>query len=290
VSDAEQPLGDEPAAGEYSGDEHLADVELNELLGRAEAILARRTGHRPELDHDETMRLVHQLAVHQIELDLQQQELRQARERLAESLARYVDLYDFAPAGYLTLDVDGVVVQSNLTGAELLGVERARALGLRFVDKVAQADRDMVDRFIERALRTRGEHTCEVPLVRYAQPNAVVAIEARRTPAGDQLRLALVDVTELRQAQLAAAQFATVAQREETARMLHDTVQQRLFGMSSSLQALQMHPSLEAGVRERIGALVDDLEVTITNIRQTIFDQRRGWSLDDPNGRGTAQD
>ena len=283
MSDADQPLGDEPTAGE-----HPADSDLTELLGRAEAILARRTGHQPELDRDETMRLVHQLAVHQIELDLQQQELRQARERLAESLARYVDLYDFAPAGYLTLDADGVVVQSNLTGAELLGVERARALGLRFVDKVAQADRDMVDRFIERARRTRGEHTCEVPLVRDAQPNAVVAIEARRTPEGDQLRLALVDVTELRQAQLAAAQFATVAQREETARMLHDTVQQRLFGLSSSMQALQMHPSLEPDVRERIGSLVDDLEVTITNIRQTIFDQRRGWSLDDPNGRGSS--
>lgn len=267
-----------------------ADTELADLLGRAEEILARRTGHGAELDHDETMRIVHQLAVHQIELDLQQQELRQARERLAESLARYVDLYDFAPAGYLTLDRAGVVVQSNLTGAELMGVERARALGLRFADKVAADDRGVIERFIERAVRTRGEHSCEVQLVRYAQPNATVAIEARRTPAGDQLRLALVDVTELRQAQLAAAQFATVAQREETARMLHDTVQQRLFGLSSSLQALQIHPSLEADVRERLSLLVDDLEVTITNIRQTIFDQRRGWSLDDPTGRGTAED
>ncbi len=253
------------------------DTELADLLGQAEAILARRTGHQPELDHDETVRIVHQLAVHQIELDLQQQELRQARERLAESLARYIDLYDFAPAGYLTLDSGGVVVQANLTGSELLGVERARVIGLRFADKVAVADRGMIERFIERALRARGEHTCEVQLVRYAQPNAVVAVEARRTPEGDQLRLALVDVTELRQAQLAATQFATVAQREETARMLHDTVQ-------------QMHTSLEADVRERIGSLVDDLEVTITNIRQTIFDQRRGWSLDDPNGRGAAQD
>ena len=263
---------------------------LHDLLARAEVILAARTGHQAELDHDETMRLVHQLAVHQIELDLQQQELRQARERLAESLARYVDLYDFAPAGYLTLDTDGVVVQSNLTGAELLGVERARALGLRFADKVASVDRGVAERFIDTALRTRGEHSCEIQLVRYAQPNAVVAVEARRTPDGEQLRLALVDVTELRQAQLAAAQFATVAQREETARMLHDTVQQRLFGLSSSLQALQMHPHLDAVVSERLELLVDDLEVTITNIRQTIFDQRRGWSLDDPNGRGAAEE
>jgi PAS domain S-box-containing protein len=278
VSDAEQPA----ATGQP------VHTDLTDLLGRAEAIMAERSGHQPELDHDETMRIVHQLAVHQIELDLQQQELRQARERLAESLARYVDLYDFAPAGYLTLDTDGVVVQSNLTGAELLGVERARAIGLRFVDKVAAVDRGVAERFIDNALRTRGEHSCEIQLVRYAQPNAVVAVEARRTPEGEQLRLALVDVTELRQAQLAAAQFATVAQREETARMLHDTVQQRLFGLSSSLQALQMHPHLEADVRERLELLVDDLEVTITNIRQTIFDQRRGWSLDDPNGRGSS--
>jgi signal transduction histidine kinase len=70
--------------------------------------------------------------------------------------------------------------------------------------------------------------------------------------------------------------------------MLHDTVQQRLFGLSSSLQALQMHPYLDADVRERLELLVDDLEVTIANIRRTIFDQRRGWSLDDPNGRGSS--
>lgn len=259
---------------------------LNDLLGRAEAILASRAGHRADLEHDETMRIVHQLAVHQIELDLQQQELRTAREQLAESLARYVDLYDFAPAGYLTLDREGMVVQSNLCGAELLGVERARAVGLRLVDRVVAGERDQVTRFIERALRTRGEHSCELHLVRYAQPDATVAVEARRSPEGEQLRLAMVDVTELRAAQRVAAQLEVVAQREETARMLHDTVQQRLFGLSSSLQAVMMHPRLDPEVRDRIGGLIDDLEVTITNIRQTIFDQRRGWSLDEPTGRG----
>lgn len=259
--------------------------DLNDLLGRAEAILAARAGHRIDLDHDETMRIVHQLAVHQIELDLQQQELRTAREQLVESLARYVDLYDFAPAGYLTLDREGTVVQSNLCGAELLGVERARAVGLRLVDRVVAGERDQVTRFIERALRTRGEHTCELQLVRYAQPDATVAVEARRSPDGEQLRLAMLDVTELRAAERVAAQLEVVAQREETARMLHDTVQQRLFGLSSSLQAVMMQPRLDPEVRDRIGGLIDDLEVTITNIRQTIFDQRRGWSLDEPTGR-----
>jgi PAS domain S-box-containing protein len=268
-----------------NGDETV-DSGLNELLGRAEAILAGRSGHSVDLEQDETIRIVHRLAVHQIELDLQQQELRAARERLAESLARYVDLYDFAPAGYLTLDRKGTVVQSNLCGAELLGVERASAVGLRLVDRVVADERDQVAQFVDRAVRTRGEHTCELHLVRYAQPDATVAIEARRSPDGDQLRLAMVDVTELRAAQRAAAQLEVVAQREETARMLHDTVQQRLFGLSSSLQAVMMHPRLDAELRDWLGGLIDDLEVTITNIRQTIFDQRRGWSLDEPTGRG----
>lgn len=281
-------MSDEPATDAHQGmnGDETVDNGLNELLGRAEAILAGRSGHSVDLEQDETIRIVHRLAVHQIELDLQQQELRAARERLAESLARYVDLYDFAPAGYLTLDRKGTVVQSNLCGAELLGVERARAVGLRLVDRVVADERDQVAQFVDRAVRTRGEHTCELHLVRYAQPDATVAIEARRSPDGDQLRLAMVDVTELRAAQRAAAQLEVVAQREETARMLHDTVQQRLFGLSSSLQAVMMHPRLDAELRDRLGGLIDDLEVTITNIRQTIFDQRRGWSLDEPTGRG----
>lgn len=81
---------------------------------------------------DESHRLLHELQVHQIELEMQNAELRQARDELEMVLGKYTDLYDFAPVGYFTLDRNGAIRAVNLSGASLLGVERAKLLGQRF--------------------------------------------------------------------------------------------------------------------------------------------------------------
>ena len=75
----------------------------------------------------ETQRLVHELQVHQIELEMQNEELQTARDEVASGLEKYSDLYDFAPVGYLTLDPEGRVLEANLTCASLLGIDRSRA-------------------------------------------------------------------------------------------------------------------------------------------------------------------
>jgi len=80
----------------------------------------------------ETLRLVHELQVHQIELELQNEELRTSRALREALLARYTELYDFAPVGYFTLARDGTILQTNLLGASLLGVERSNLQGRRF--------------------------------------------------------------------------------------------------------------------------------------------------------------
>ena len=72
---------------------------------------------------------MHELEVHQIELELQNEELRRAQVELEESRQQFSDLYDFAPVGYLTVDQNTVVVQANLTAATMLGVERGRLVG-----------------------------------------------------------------------------------------------------------------------------------------------------------------
>src|SRR6516165_3694942 len=80
--------------------------------------------------------LVDELRVHQIELELQNEELRQAQLQLAESRDRYSDLYEFAPVGYVTLDRQRRIIESNLTAASLLGIERIHLVGVdisRFV-------------------------------------------------------------------------------------------------------------------------------------------------------------
>ena len=87
-----------------------------------------------------SVELLHELQVHQIELEMQNEELRRAQLALEDSRARYVDLYEFAPVGYLTLTGEAVISEVNLTGARLLREERKKILGKRFARFVSRQD------------------------------------------------------------------------------------------------------------------------------------------------------
>src|SRR5271157_4080986 len=101
-----------------------------ELRRRAEArFKEKQSSQRSEVGDqstaEETQRLVHELEVHQIQLEMQNEELLQARAEVEAILGQYTDLYDFAPVGYFTFDRDGAIRQVNLTGVRLLGVDRS---------------------------------------------------------------------------------------------------------------------------------------------------------------------
>src|ERR1035437_763575 len=89
----------------------------------------------------ETQRLLHELQVHQIELELQNEELRNSRAQVEAAASRYTDIYDFAPVGYFTLKSNGVITQTNFAGARLLGLDRSRLVGKSFESFVSRADR-----------------------------------------------------------------------------------------------------------------------------------------------------
>ena len=109
------------------------------LRTAAEAQLAASPATTPD---QPVADLLHELQVHQIELEMQNEALRQTQHDLEESRDRYLDLYEFAPVGYLTLSAEGIIEAVNLTGAKLLGVERKALLHHRFVAFVATEDRD----------------------------------------------------------------------------------------------------------------------------------------------------
>ncbi len=119
-----------------------------------------------ELSADESRRLLHELRVHEIELEMQNEELRRAHEELEVSRARYFDLYDVAPVGYLRLDRQGVVLESNLTVSDLLGIERGELNGKPVTQFILPADQDTFYHHRRVLLETGRRCECELRLAR----------------------------------------------------------------------------------------------------------------------------
>jgi PAS domain S-box-containing protein len=126
--------------------------------------------------------LIHELTVHQEEIEVQTAQLIDTQHALEESRDRYVDLYDFAPVGYMTLDANGSILEINLTGARLLGKDRSKVLGIPFVNNVHVSDRLKVHDFLRRCKEDVGTVTVELTLGAAAD-NRIVELLTRRFEA-----------------------------------------------------------------------------------------------------------
>lgn len=144
--------------------------------------------------------VIHELQVYQIELEMQNAELCHTRDKLEEMLEKYSDLFDFAPVGYLTLNRDGIIQTVNFTGASLLGAERSRLLGWRFGQFIAKEYRSAFTDFLNIVFTGEGTNTCEVALLKEGNIPLFVQIEGRSDEEGQECRLALIDITERKQA------------------------------------------------------------------------------------------
>jgi len=175
-------------------------ADAAELRRRAEdrlrAAATKRTPARTETD---TQRLVHELQVHQIELEMQSEELWQSRAEAEAGLEHYTELYDFAPVGYLILGRDGAISKVNLAGADLLKVERARLVGRRFGVFVEGSDKVGFKAFLEKVFASKAKAVCEVVLLNEGKEPLNVHITATVSQDEQEIRLMMVDITERRQ-------------------------------------------------------------------------------------------
>jgi PAS domain S-box-containing protein len=177
-------------------------ADAAELRRHAEARLKlQRPEGRGQTTEAQTARLVHELEVHQIELEMQNEELRQTRANMEVLLAQYADLYEFAPTGYFNLAADGTILAVNLTGAHLIGIERGRLLNRRFGFLVAPADRPVFNAFLERAFAGEGREFCEVAMLRGETAPLYVRVEAMMSESRQECRAAVMDVTDRHQAE-----------------------------------------------------------------------------------------
>src|SRR5512133_570041 len=145
---------------------------------------------------EETQRLLHELEVHKIELEMQNTELLQARDNMEKTLEKYTDLYDFAPIGYVTLDCNGDISAVNLRGASILGGERSQSIGMNFLLFIPETTRPSFSDFLGKVLTSSIKESCEVELLQNGKQPLFVQIDAMATASGQEFRLALIDISE----------------------------------------------------------------------------------------------
>ena len=154
----------------------------------------------PQSDTD-TQKLIHELQARQIDLDKQNEELSLSRAKMEAALERYTNLYEFAPVGYFTLSRDGTIIQCNLTGACLIGIERARLVNRCFGLFVSEANRPDFNAFLEKVFASKMEEVCDVALLKEEADPLWVHIEALASWDRKDCRAVVLDITERKRAE-----------------------------------------------------------------------------------------
>lgn len=182
----------------------VLDGEFEDLRRRAESLVHRLASDEDvsDLSAEDIKNVVHELQVHQTELELQNEELRRAQLELEDSRDKYADLYDYAPVGYFTLDNNGLILEANLSGAHLVGYDRAVLIRKPFAAMCTQGDYRLFYLHLRAAFEEGLRQTCELKLQRHDQSVIHVRMEIVAMPgrAGkvNTCRAALSDITEVR--------------------------------------------------------------------------------------------
>jgi diguanylate cyclase (GGDEF)-like protein/PAS domain S-box-containing protein len=201
----------------------ILSTKVAELRRHAEGRLRVKKGElHPPWTAEEAQRLVHEFEVHQIELEMQNEELRRAHEELEVSRDRYAELYDFAPVGYFTFDAHGMIREVNLTGAQLLGIERRSLADTPFIGFIADADgREIFFTHLSAVLYGQGMQRCEIRLtgtdgkVIHGQLQSVM-VDANESKGGYILS-SIVDGTLAKQLEEERARLAMIVESSNVA-------------------------------------------------------------------------
>jgi PAS domain S-box-containing protein len=191
------------------------------LRRRAEETLStKKTGEPCTMPEEDVRALVHELQVHQIELEMQNEELTWANALVEETRNRYVDLYELAPIGYLTLDENGMVLEANLTAAVQLGIERSGLIRRPFQDYIVPADWDKFRSHLNDVVTSKKRQSCEIGLMTksggdfYALLDTVFILDS----SGKKLcRTTATDITERKRMETARSRLAAIVESSDDA-------------------------------------------------------------------------
>ena len=225
------------------------------------------------LSPEEAGRLIHELQVHQIELELQNEELRRAQGELEASRARYFDLYDLAPVGYLTLSEQGLILEANLTGAGLLGLARRDLINQPLTRYILPEDQDIYYRHHRQLLETGTSRECEIRMLRSDTAPFWARLEStvvRDGESGDCVcRVVVSDIDAHKQAEGDLADLNR--RKDEFLAMLSHELRNPLAPILNAVQLLQLQKD-ENAVQRKARAIIERQVRQLTHLVNDLLD------------------
>ena len=178
----------------------MSKDRFEELRRKAEEQLVEREGRIKSLQRADLEKLAHELAVHQVELEIQNEELRRTRLEVEEARDRYLDLFDFAPVGYFTLDSHNRIVEVNIEGCQLLKIDRSKILKKSFTKFIDDTESDRFHFYKRKALESENTQILELKMQR--ADGSPFEAQLLSVKAGlEMLRIAVNDITERKMAE-----------------------------------------------------------------------------------------
>ena len=168
------------------------------LRKRAEELLKQKFSKpASQLSEAELLRLVHELEVHQIELELQNKELIQAKKQIAElATEKYLKLYNGSPSGYFTISIDGDILEANLCGSRMLGKKPKQLINARLGFFVSEDTRGVFNSFLDIVFESNAKANCGVTIIRNDLSKIYVHLDGISVEEEEKCLISMVDITE----------------------------------------------------------------------------------------------
>jgi PAS domain S-box-containing protein len=232
-----------------------------------------------KLSPEEAGHLVHELQVHQIELEMQNEELRRTQQQLEASRDRYADLYDFAPVGYFTLSEASLILEVNLTAAAMLGVERGHLIEQPLTRFIVREDQDIFYFHRRQLFKTRSSQVCEIRLVSMDGSQFHARLEAILVQGNEGQTLCRVTLSDITQEVRAKKQIeAALAEKEMLLKEIHHRVMNNLQTLIYLID-IQAERVVDPEVHDMLTVLVGQIN-SLAQVHRRLYQSKNSVQIE----------